>query len=128
MPDRPEWSLFEDEVVVFGVFGEVGGGGGADDVDAEVIFAGIFERAVREFGGEAVSAEGVGDLGVLEFEDVAGEGVFEVGDVAVALEFEASGSDLLGRFFASEHGEIIRGKALQHRDTEAQRLTGKDLE
>ena len=103
------------------MFGEVGGGGGADDVDAEVVFAGIFERAVGELGGEAVSAKGVGDLGVFELEDVAGEGVFEIGDVSVALEFEASGSDLLGRFFASEHGEIIRGWKFRFRAEGAKR-------
>jgi hypothetical protein len=86
-----------DDVAEFGVFGQVVGDEGADDVDLEVLFAGVFEGGAGEGGGDAAAAQGGWDFGVPEGHPslvVAVE--FEPGGFSVLFEFEAGFCDFAG--------------------------------
>ena len=101
-------SSMQDEVGVFGVLGCVLLGGGADEVDLEVVFAGVAQAGFGEGGGQALVAQCFGDFGVREHQDISAQRIFQVGDFAVPLDFKAAGGYLLGgaRFAAKDipHG------------------------
>ena len=105
-------SLFlSDEVVELWVLLEVAGDEGADDVDFEVLDAGVFEGGAGEGGGDSLAAQGGWDFGVPEGHPslvVAVE--FEPGGFSVLREFEAGLCDFagVGQFFFSL---IIRWKS-----------------
>ena len=69
---------------------------GTDDVDFHVVFAAPVEHGLGEGRGDSTPPKCFGNFGVYQSEHVAGDGVVESGDVAVALEFEASAGDDLG--------------------------------
>ena len=69
---------------------------GTDDIDFHVVFATPVERSLGEGRGDSTAAKRSGNFRVNQSEHVPGDGVVESGDVAVALEFEASAGDDLG--------------------------------
>jgi len=77
-----------DEVVELRVLLEIAGDQGADDVDLEVLVAGVFERGASEGGGDSSSAQGGWDFGVPEGHP----------SLVIAVEFEPSGFSVLFKF------------------------------
>ncbi len=85
----------------------------ADDIDLQFVFSRIREGAFGKLRGESVAPQLLGNLGVLERKNAGTQGVLEIGDMTVAFEFEASGSDLLWLLFRAEHkghySEFVHG-------------------
>jgi len=77
----------EDEVGILGVLGYVLTDGGANDVDLEVVFAGVAQAGLCECRGQTLMLQLFGNFGVGQLQDISAEGVGEVGDFAVAFDF-----------------------------------------
>ena len=90
-------AFLADEVVELWFFLKVAGDEGADDVDFEVLVAGVFEGGAGKSGGDSLAAEGWWDFGVPEGHPslvVAVE--FEPGGFSVLFKFEAGFGDFAG--------------------------------
>jgi hypothetical protein len=75
-----------DEVIVLGVFVDEVGDDGADDVDFELLVAGVFEGGAGEGGGDSTAAQGDGNFSVPEGHPSA----------VVAIELEPGGLSVFG--------------------------------
>ncbi len=73
-----------------------------DDIDFFMIRARPVERCPGKFGGQSAAAEGLGNLAVDQSEDISGQSVFEVGHLAIALQFKAAGGYKLRGLMAAE--------------------------
>src|SRR4051812_32608455 len=94
------------------MFREIREHGGANDIDSQLVFAGVLECTFGEFRRHSVSAKRLGNFGVLEREHAGSEGVFEIGDMTLALELKAPGCDLLWLLLRAEHSGNYNGKLL----------------
>ena len=72
---------------------------GTDNIDLQVVLACPVEGSPGEVRPDAGSAKRIGDFGMKEGENVAGQSVFEVGNSTIALEFKAAGGDEFGLLF-----------------------------
>jgi hypothetical protein len=86
----------DDQVGILRVLLEVIGHGWADHIDFHLMLTGPLERRLGQGRGHAVSAQGLGNLSMDELKHLAGKVVLEVGDLAIALQFEAAVADQLG--------------------------------
>ena len=104
---RQEGCSPDDDAGVFGMVLDEVGDRVADDVDAEVVFAGIIERSLGELGRQSGAAQFRRNFGVRQRKNTGTEAVFEIGGFAVVLELESSvGDEVLGRFGFAKHRVI----------------------
>ena len=68
---------------------------GANDVDLEVVLPGEAESGFCQLGRKAHMAQVFRNFRVVQGQNISGQRVIEIGDFAVALDFEAAGGDLL---------------------------------
>ncbi len=86
---------------------QVSGNKRTNHIDAHVMVASPVEGRFRKRGSDACSPKRLGNLAVKKFKNVAGDGVFQISDLAITLEFKAAVRNYYwSRLFASEesHG------------------------
>jgi hypothetical protein len=85
----------QDKIRVLGVLRYILLYRGANDVDLEVMLSGETESCFCQRGCEAHMAQAFRNLRMVQGQNISGQRVIEVGEVAVALDFEATRRDLL---------------------------------
>jgi len=88
---------------------------GAGYVYFELVLAGPIQRGFYQRSGYAGAAESLGDFGVCQAQDFAGQGVIEGCYFCFTLQFEAASSDDFGGWlFVLEdlHRDILDGREL----------------
>jgi hypothetical protein len=85
----------ENEIRVLGVFCYVLLYCWANDVDLEVVLSGETESGFCQMGPQAHMAQVFRNFRMVQRQNISGQSVIEIGDFAVAVDFEAAGRDLL---------------------------------